>query len=497
MFNPEEATLDQIQAAFDSEELSSFDLTAWYMERIADIDQSGPKLNSVIEINPEALFIAEAMDRERKALGKRSLLHGVPVLVKDCINTHDKMHTSSGSIALANNFAPYDATVVQRLREAGAVLLGKTNMTEFANYMTKQMKNGYSSKGGQVISPYNPEGNVWGSSSGSAVAVSANLCSVALGTETNGSIIWPSHNNAVVGIKPTLGSVSRHGIIPISTAQDIAGPIARTVADAATLLGIIAGYDENDASTWSREGQICNDYARCFDKDGLNGLRVGVNKGTYDELSAEQKGLAEKAYQVLNRCGAELIQGLSLPRLRCDREILFYEFKQSLNAYLSTCSPSLGINTLKDIIDANNVRPDLALKYGQTILLDVEHKTSGRLIEPDYLRNRSAYLKKSRDEGIDRMMKEHNVEIYVTPGISDASPISGYPSIVVPIGFTGDHMPFGLTFVGKPFSEPLLIQAAYAFEQEMRGRKAPIFSVQRHESSETPAWASTSVGKIN
>lgn len=284
----EELTLRQIQAAFESGEMTSFDLTACYLERIADIDKSGPKLNAVLEVNPEALFIAEAMDRERQNQGTRSVLHGVPILVKDCINTKDKMHTSSGSLALTDHYASYDATVVARLREAGAVMLGKTNMTEFANYMTKQMKNGYNSRGGQVLCPYNPEGNAWGSSTGSAVAVSANLCAVAVGTETNGSIIWPAHNNGVVGIKPTLGLISRYGMIPISTAQDTAGPIARTVEDAAVLLGFLVGFDKHDVSTWSREGQAHQDYTQFLDIDGLQGLKVGINHGTQEELTEEQ-----------------------------------------------------------------------------------------------------------------------------------------------------------------------------------------------------------------
>ena len=498
MFKLEEATIRQVQQAFASGELTSFDLTAMYLKRIADIDQSGPKLNSVIEINPEALFIAEAMDRERRQKGPRGPLHGIPVMVKDCYNTADKMHTCAGSAALADNFATYDATAVARLREAGAVLLGKTNLTEFANYMTKQMPNGYSSRGGKVVCPYNPEGNTWGSSTGSAVAVSANLCMVALGTETNGSVIWPAHNNGVVGIKPTLGSASRWGIIPISTAQDMPGVIARTVEDAATLLGIITGYDKNDISTWYREDQVCRDYTPFLDANGLKGLKVGVNRGTSGELNEEQLKLAESAYAVLEKGGAQLVYGCDLGRLRCDYEIKFFEFKQSLNYYLSTCNPKTRAKTLKDIIDINNERPDVALKYGQSILLDCEQKSSGRLIEPEYLRARVDYLKKARDEGVDRVMNETGVDVYVTPGLSDASPISGYPSIVVPIGFTSDNMPFGLTFVARAFGEPLMIKAAYAFEQLMNARRAPVFAPTAiPEKNENAAWASTLVGKIN
>ena len=498
MFTLEETTITKIQNAFNSGELSSFDLTAMYLERMAEIDKSGPRLNSVLEVNPEALFIAEAMDRERVLKGKRSILHGVPILVKDAINTHDKMHTSAGSIALANHFASYDATVVKKLRDAGAVILGKTNMTEFGNYMTKMMKNGYSSRGGQVISPYNPQGNPWGSSTGSAVAVSANLCAAALGVETNGSVIWPAHNNAVVGVKPTLGAVSRYGVIPITTAQDTVGVIARTVEDAAALLGFIVGYDERDVVTWSRDGQVHSDYTQFLDPGGLRGLRVGVNKGNYDELNTEQRALADGAFEVLSKCGAYLVHGADLPRLRCDREILFYEFKQSLNAYLSTCGPSLEVRTLRDIINANNARPDLALKFGQAILLDAEHETSGTLMEAEYLRNRVAYLRKARQQGIDRVLDEVGADLYVSPGLSDASPISGYPSIVVPVGFTSDNMPFGLTFVGRAFSEPLLLKSAYAFEQAMGGRRPPIFEMAKAEKGDERApWDSTMVGKIN
>lgn len=474
MLQVEELTLKAINAAFDSGELSSLELTMLYMERIANVDKSGPCLNSVIELNPDALYIAEAMDRERRKHGARSLLHGVPVLIKDNLNTRDSMHTSAGTLALKDNYAPYDATVVKKLRAAGAVILGKTNMTELANYMSYTMKNGYSSRGGQVLNPYNPEGDTWGSSSGSAVATSANLCAVSIGTETDGSIIWPSHNSAIVGIKPTRGLVSRYGIVPICTAQDIAGPMARTVEDAAALLNIIVGHDDADPSTWCREDQIDTDYTRYLDKDGLRGLRVGVNKGYYDTLSAEQKELAEKAFADLETCGAILVPGVDLPHLRCDSSVLLHEFQQCLNAYLSTCNATLKTRTLKDIIDYNNDHPKETLKYGQSILLDAQFNTSGTLTEPNYIKARLAALRLSREEGIDRVLQEHKVDLYVAPGISDASPISGYPSIVVPIGYTpSDKMPFGMSFVGTAFSEPLLIKAAYAYEQATKARVAP------------------------
>ena len=274
--------------------------------------------------------------------------------------------------------------------------------------------------------------------------------------------------------------------------------MARTVEDAAALLGAITGTDERDPSTWSRDGQVYDDYRQFLDAEGLRGLKVGVNKGTYDELSDEQKELGEKAYAALEKAGAQLVYGCDLGRLRCDYEVKFYEFKQSMDYYLSTCSPKTRAKTLKDIVDLNNERPDLGLKYGQSILLDTLQKSTGRLIEPEYLRSRAAYLKKARDNGVDRVMNEAGVDVYVTPGLSDASPISGYPSIVVPIGFMSDSMPFGLTFVGRPFGEPLLIKAAYAFEQVMKGRRAPLFKERGgSQGSENRPWASTLVGSIN
>lgn len=476
MFSIEESTIREVQKAFDEGESSSFELVAQYFERIADFDKSGPKLNSVLEINPEALHIAEAMDRERALKGCRGLLHGIPIMVKDSINTNDKMHTSAGSLALADNYATYDATIVRKLREAGAVIMGKTNMTEFAYYMTKKMKSGYSARGGQTLCPYNPECDPWGSSTGSAVAVSANFCMAALGTETNGSIIWPSHNNGVVGIKPTFGSVSRHGIIPICTAQDIAGPIARTVEDAAILLGAIAGHDSNDPSTWSRDGAVYSDYQYFLNEEGLKEVRVGINRASYDELTKEQIELAEQAFSLFEKCGAIAVDGADLPRLRSDREILFFEFKQSINAYLSTCHPSLKVRTLEDVVTFNKEHSEVALKYGQDTLERVLTETSGTLTEPQYLKKRATYSKQARDRGIDWVMNRNNVDILVTPGLTDLAAISGYPAVVIPVGYVSNGMPLGLTFTGRAFSEPTLLAAAYAFEQASKARVAPKLS---------------------
>ena len=470
MINMEELTVAEISRMLAEGEISSRQLVLNYMERIALYDKSGPMLNSVLELNPDALFIAEAMDRERAKGRLRSPLHGIPILIKDNINTHDKMRTSAGSIALDDNFAPYDAFIVKKLRDAGLIIMGKTNMTELANYMSYTMRNGYSSRGGQVINPYNPEGDVWGSSSGSAVAMSANLCALAIGTETDGSIIWPSHMNGTVGLKPTRGLVSRTGIIPICTAQDTAGPMTRTVADAAALLNIIAGEDPEDPSTWCRD--IPEDYTAYLDKGGLKGLRLGINRGYYEDFSQEQIDIAEKAYKAMESCGAELVQDVNLPHLRSDSSVLLYEFKMCLNAYLST-NPHLRCHSLKDMIDYYGAHPQEGLKYGMSILLDAQYNTSGNCTDPKYILDKAKCQREAQEEGLLKILDGSGLDVLICPGITDCSPISGYPSITVPAGYSSDNMPFGITFVGRPFSEPTLIAAAYAFEQATRARRAP------------------------
>lgn len=470
MINMEELTVAEISRMLAEGEISSRQLVLNYMERIALYDKSGPMLNSVLELNPDALFIAEAMDRERAKGRLRSPLHGIPILIKDNINTHDKMRTSAGSIALDDNFAPYDAFIVKKLRDAGLIIMGKTNMTELANYMSYTMRNGYSSRGGQVINPYNPEGDVWGSSSGSAVAMSANLCALAIGTETDGSIIWPSHMNGTVGLKPTRGLVSRTGIIPICTAQDTAGPMTRTVADAAALLNIIVGEDPEDPSTWCRD--IPEDYTAYLDKGGLKGLRLGINRGYYEDFSQEQIDIAENAYRAMESCGAELVQDVNLPHLRSDSSVLLYEFKMCLNAYLST-NPHLRCHSLKDMIDYYGAHPQEGLKYGMSILLDAQYNTSGNCTDPKYILDKAKCQREAQEEGLLKILDGSGLDVLICPGITDCSPISGYPSITVPAGYSSDNMPFGITFVGRPFSEPTLIAAAYAFEQATRARRAP------------------------
>lgn len=472
MFTLCEATLQSIAQAFAAHELTSLELTLQYLERIAALDREGPALNSVLEINPDAVDIAEALDREYEQKGPRGPLHGVPVLIKDNINTHDKMHTSAGSLALANNYASFDAHIVTRLRQAGAVILGKANLTELANFLTHGMRNGFSSRGGAVLSPYGDGLDVGGSSAGSAVAVAANLCAVAVGTETSGSILCPANWNSVVGIKPTKGLVSRTGIIPICTAQDTAGPLARTVADAAALLTVLAGPDPEDPATGFIE-PYCRDFTQSLDPAGLRGMRVGVSRVNLTHLPAEHQTLAEHAFAALQQAGAELVD-VELPRYNSDwsSSILLFEFKQCLNAYLATC-PDPGAKTLLDMIDFNNADPERCLQYGQTVALDAQHRTSGTLTESAYLRNRAKTLRETRAL-VDGLLKTHNLSCIAMAGWNDIPPSSGYPAISVPIGVGADTgHPIGMTFIGTAFSEPVLIRAAYSFEQFFGGRVVP------------------------
>jgi len=478
MFTLEECTVEDIRRAFESGELTSYELTLMYMKRIAEIDSSGPALNSVLELNPDALYIAEAMDRERKVGKVRSPLHGIPVLLKDNINTHDKLRTSAGSITLADNFATYDASIVKRMRDAGLVILGKANMTELANFMSYNMKNGYSSRGGQVVNPYVPGAEVWGSSSGSAVAVSANLCALAIGTETNGSIISPSFINGTVGIKPTMGIVSRSGIIPICSAQDTAGPMTRTVADAAALLNVITGHCDNDPATWCLEDKIPEDYTAFLKKDGLKGLKIGINRYVNPDrppFDEEHKLLADEAIAVVEKCGADMVGDLEVSTKIRDLNVMLYEFQKCLNAYLATTSPANKVHSLKEMIDFYGDHPGEGLKYGMGILLDAQLKASGNLTEKEYIDARLECIKTSKTDGLEKAFKEFDLDILICPMRSGLSPVSGYPSICIPAGYKSDGTPYGITFIAKPYDEATLIAAAYAYEQASQMRKAPVF----------------------
>ncbi|QWU17096.1 amidase [Paenibacillus sophorae] len=473
-----ETTIAKIQAALDSGEITSRQLLLMYLERIADHDKNGLTVGSVIEINPDALFIADAMDAERAILSARGPLHGVPVMLKDNINTGDKMHTSAGSLALADSFAGEDAFIVSRLRDAGAVILGKTNMTEFANFMTTGMPSGYSSRGGQTLNPYNISKPTGGSSSGSAVAVACNFCAVSVGTETSGSILNPASLGSVVGIKPTVGLLSRSGILPLSNSQDTAGPIARTVRDAVLLLNAMLGPDETDAATGASLGKTHGDYTGFLDGNGLQGARIGIPRDYYfEEVGDERLALYEVAVRLMKDQGAVIVDPADVPTARDIRysSVVLNEFKNSLNAYLAKLGPGAPMRTLKDIIAFNHAHPMETLRYGQSTLLDAEYRTSGTLTEPQYLRDRAADLRLCKDEGIDAVMREHRLDALLFPADfgSRIMARAGYPSIVVPAGYTPDGEPFGVTFAGMAFTEPVLIRLAYAFERHSKARRPP------------------------
>lgn len=471
----EEATISQIQEKLDSGELTSKELVLLYLKRISVYDKG---INSVLEINPDAVQIAEALDYDRKEKGPRSSLHGIPVLIKDNIDTHDKMHTSAGSLALKDSIAPQDSFVAEQLRKAGAVILGKTNMTEWANFMTYGMKNGYSSRGGQVLNPYGPGTfDVGGSSSGSGAAVASNFAAVAVGTETSGSILNPSCKNSLVGIKPTVGLVSRRGIIPIAHSQDTAGPMARTLADAAILLTALCGRDEKDPITETNPFDGV-DFSKSLVEDGLKGKRIGIAvDGFIEFLTEEKQKVFFAALEKLRESGAEVVEDIKIPSAKATwkYDVLTYEFKPDLNAYLNGLDPSVKVRSLSDVIAFNNQDEERMLKYGQTVLLESE-KTSGSLTEADYVDTLEFDLYHSREQGIDFALENHNLDAIVFPADegSHISAKAGYPSIAVPVGYTAGGEPVGLTFAGTAYSEPVLIEVAYGFEQLTKYRKAPV-----------------------
>ncbi|AIQ22169.1 amidase family protein [Paenibacillus sp. NPDC058367] len=473
-----EATIPEIQAALEAGELTSKQLVLMYYERIADHDKNGLTINSVLEINPDALFIAESLDVERTINGSRGPLHGIPVLLKDNINTGDKMHTSAGSLALANSFAGEDAFIVTKLREAGAIIMGKANMTEFANFMTTGMPSGYSSRGGQVLNPYNISTPTGGSSAGSAVAVACNFCTVSVGTETSGSILNPGNLGSIIGIKPTVGLLSRSGILPLSNTQDTAGPMARTVRDAVLLLNAMLGNDPQDAAMGTNIGRIHEDYTVFLDENGLQGARIGIPRDYYfEELTEEQLALFNASVDRMRELGATIIDPADIKTAReiSYSSVVLNEFKTALNAYLSRLGPGAPMRTLKDIIDFNHAHPVETLRYGQATLIDAEYTSSGTQTEPKYLLHRATDLKLCKEEGIDATMKEHNLDALLFPADFGARITSraGYPSIVVPSGYTSAGAPFGVTFSAKAYQEPTLIKLAYAYEQNYKVRKAP------------------------
>jgi amidase len=493
-FEIEEATLGSLQDRMSAGSLSSKALTQAYLDRIDALDRRGPALRSIIETNPEALAIAEALDKERKDKGPRGPLHGVPVLVKDNVGTADKMTTTAGSMALLGSIPPQDSFVARRLREAGAVLLGKTNMSEWANIRSEHSSSGWSARGGQCRNPYVLDRNPCGSSSGSGAAVAANLGAVAVGTETDGSIVCPSNSCGLVGIKPTLGLVSRAGIIPIAHSQDTAGPMARTVRDAAILLGVLAGVDPKDAATADSRGHAVPDYAAGLDPAGLRGARIGVHRKAFG-FHRDVDRIMEEALGALKRAGAVLVDPADIPHVgeydETETTVLLYELKTDLNAYLASLGPNAPVKTLAEVIAFNEAHAAVEMPYfGQEQFLKAQAK--GPLTDKVYLDALAKNRRLSRAEGIDAVMVKHRLDAIVAPtggpawltdcltgdhfggGSSTPAAVAGYPSLTVPAGFIGG-LPVGLSFMGRAWSEPTLIRLAFAYEQATRVRQPPRF----------------------
>lgn len=468
--------------------------TEHYLARIAAIDRSGPRLNSVIEVNPGALAIAAALDRERAKKGPRGPLHGVPVLIKDNIDTADKMNTTAGSLALVGSIALRDSWVAARLRAAGAVILGKTNLSEWANYRSTHSVSGWSGRGGQTHNPYALDRNPCGSSSGSGAAVSAGLCAMAIGTETDGSIVCPASMNGVVGIKPTLGLIGRSGIVPIAHSQDTAGPMARTVREAAVLLGALTGVDPRDAATNASAGHAHEDYTKFLDAQGLRGARLGIARKFFGISPAVDK-LMEDAIAAMKKAGAEIVDPADPANEwkfgEAEGEVLLYEFKADLNAYLQGCGPGAKVRSLADVIAFNEREHAREMPYfEQELMLQSEKK--GPLTEKAYLGALEKSKRASRAEGIDEVIGKYKVDAIIAPtagpafvtdwvsgdhdagGCSTPAAVAGYPHITVPAGFVFG-LPVGISFFGAAWSEPALLKIAYSFEQLTRARRDPKF----------------------
>jgi amidase len=491
-FELNELSVVGLRAAMESGRYTSRRLVELYLQRIAAIDAAGPRLRAVIETNPDALAIADALDAERKAKGPRGPMHGIPILIKDNIDTGDSMMTTAGSLALVGAPAPRDAFVVDRLRAAGAVILGKTNLSEWANIRSTRSTSGWSARGGLVRNPYVLDRNACGSSAGTGAAIAANLAGVGIGTETDGSIICPSAVNALVGIKPTVGLVSRSGIIPISHSQDTAGPMTRTVSDAAALLNAMTGIDRADAAMGSAPAQQ-EDYTAALEADALQGARIGVARAQYFGYSPATDAVVESAIADMKARGATIVDPADIPTATrldtCELEVLLYEFKADLNAYLANRRSA--VRSLKDVIAFNEKERTREMPhFGQELFIRAEAK--GPLTTPDYLAAQSQCRRLARDQGIDAVMTMHRLDAIVVPALGPAWPtdllngdhvtgagttpaaVAGYPSITVPAGWVGE-LPVGILFMGRAWSESRLIGLAFAYEQATKHRKPPRF----------------------
>lgn len=491
-FQFEEYTIAQMQEGYRNGDFTIREVVQSYLDRIAAIDDNGPELNAVIQVNPDALAIAAALDAELQAGQSRGPMHGIPVLLKDNIDTHDNMETTAGSRALAGSHPLQDSWVAAKLREAGAVIIGKANLSEWANFRGNLSTSGWSGVGGQTRNPYVLDRNPCGSSSGSGVAVSANLCMIAIGTETNGSIVCPSTANGIVGIKPTVGLLSRSGIIPISFTQDTPGPMARTVADAAAALGVMVGIDSADSKTLASPGNSHTDYTQFLNPNGLQGKRIGWYKASVGQ-HYKVDSLMAKAIVDLKAQGAEIIEIEQLGSRGAGAasfEVLLYEFKDGLNKYFASLGEDAPIKNMDELI-AFNEADSIELQYFDQELVKMAN-AKGDLNSPEYLKALKDAQTAMRAEGIDKVMNDNKLDAIIAPtggpawktdwvngdayilGSSSPAAIAGYPNITVPMGFI-QELPVGISFFGRAWSEPVLIEVAYAYENSTKHRRAPKF----------------------
>jgi amidase len=493
-FELDEVSVAELQDGMTSGKFTARSLVEKYSSRIDEIDKHGPAVNSIIQLNPDALAIADDLDRERGAKGPRGPMHGIPVLIKDNIDTADKMMTTAGSLALVGSKPAQDSFVAQKLRQAGAVILGKTNLSEWANIRSSHSTSGWSGRGGLTKNPYALDRNPCGSSSGTGAGISASLCAVGIGTETDGSIVCPSSSNGLAGIKPTVGLVSRSGIIPISHSQDGAGPMCRTIHDAATLLSVLTGVDPADAATAASAGKFYTDYTQFCDPNGLKGARIGVAR-KYFGFSDGVDALMETSLEVMKKQGATLVDPADIETLgkfdESELLVFMYELKADLNAYLARLGPNAPVHTLKDIIEFNDRNRQKEMPYfGQDLFIKAESK--GPLTEKAYLDAVEKNHQLARTEGIDATMDKFHLDAIVAPtggpawltdlvngdhvagGSSNAAAVAGYPNINVTAGSISG-LPVGISFFGRAWSEPTLIRLAFAFEQATKARRTPRF----------------------
>jgi amidase len=493
-FDLEDATIADLLRDQQSGRRTARRIAEQYLSRIHTLDRNGPSLNSVIELNPDALAIADALDAERQTSGLRGPLHGVPVLIKDNIDTADRMSTTAGSLALEGSIAARDAFIVERLRAAGAVILGKTNLSEWANFRSTHSTSGWSARGGLVLNPYALDRNPCGSSSGTATAVAASLATIGVGTETDGSIVCPSSVTSLVGIKPTVGLVSRSGIIPIAHSQDTAGPMARTVEDAATLLNVLSGVDPRDRATTSRR-RTTADYRASLERNGLRGARIGVARATFFGYSEVTDRIANAAIERMKELGAVIVDPADIPNAgrydTSELDVLLYEFKANLNKYLGALGPSARVHSLADLIAFNEANRSREMPFfGQELLIQAQKK--GPLTDKAYRDALAMNVRLSRKEGIDAVIDGLRLDALVAPTGSPAwrtdlvngdhftgssstpAAVAGYPAITVPAGYAFG-LPVGISFIGRAWSEALLIKLAYAYEQGTKHRRPPKF----------------------